>query len=559
MDDLSLRSHPTCHRVPLHLVESTSPSRDRQSGVKRAFFRPASLLLAAIATAGLRSASAGAPVHVRLSLVESPLEQPQLDRCEIASELGKGQWVTSCLLYGEAEGTASGDWQAVRARTACDSTTCDHALASGRWGRGVPYLMAEVSVRKGQTGSRVGHLEVSISRRKLSGFSEDGRASYERSDESRTFPIEDATTAAVPLLIADQKEKDAFRVYDVVLRFRASIAGKEPATAYGEVSVLSDTPRADILLDGGVVARTSDEAPTSVKNVLAGQHELRVRDFSGREARAVVRVPKDRSLDVHLNLRESIQPNVGNGLIPLGTNPQGYEEYWRSKDGAAVVKIPASEFLMGSAGSEGDPPERPQKKISVSAYLIDKTEVTWGQYVKFAMASGATRPEAPLWGTPDDYPVTAVTWAESTAFCEWVGGRLPSEAEWEKAARGTDGRRYPFGDDWEPDRCNTRDGGPHRPKGVGVFPGCMSPYGTLDMAGSLWEFCQDWFDPKYYESGPNRDPKGPDSGRTRVVRGGSWLDPSLSARSANRQGRDPTWRNVLNGFRCAQDVPESTR
>jgi formylglycine-generating enzyme required for sulfatase activity len=414
--------------------------------------------------------------------------------------------------------------------------------------------VVDVSLRRRSSKGGAEGIEVSISQRKLSGFSQKGKPSYERLADARVFRVQ-ATETAVPLLVADEKEKGAFRVHDVLLRFRTSTAENVLAAAYGEISIRSDTPRSDILLDGAVVARTSDEAPALLKNVLAGQHELRVRDFSGREARTVGPVPQARGVEVALNLREPNLPRVGNGLIPLGTNPQGYEEYWRSKDGAPVVKIPASEFLMGSAGSEGDPPEHPQKKIHVSAYLIDKTEVTWGQYMRFAMAGGATRPEEPLWGTPNDYPVTAVTWAESTSFCEWAGGRLPSEAEWEKAARGTDGRRYPFGDDWEPDRCNTRDGGPHRPKGVGVFPGCMSPYGTLDMAGSLWEFCQDWFDPNYYEGGPNRDPKGPDSGRRRVVRGGSWLDSSLSARSANRQGRDPTWRNVLNGFRCVQDVP----
>jgi formylglycine-generating enzyme required for sulfatase activity len=464
--------------------------------------------------------------------------------------------VAFCFLYGEAERSEGGDWRGVRARTACDSTTCNHALASGRWGRGVPYLLAEVSVRKRQTGSRAGHLEVSISQRKLAGFSEDGRASYERSDESREYPIEDAVTAAVPLLIADQKEKDAFRAYDVVLRFRASTAGKAPATAFGKVSVLSDTPRADILLDGGIVARTSDGAQTLLENVLAGDRELRVRDFSGREARKVVRVPTGGTVQVTLEVRAPSRPVLGNGLVGLGANPQGQQEYWRPKDGAPVVRIPAGKFLMGSPEGEGELAEHPQREVFVTDYLIDKTEVSWGQYKKFSKATGTPLPEAPLWDRPDDYPVTAVTWAEATAFCEWAGGRLPSEAEWEKAARGTDGRRYPFGDDWDPDRCNTRDGGPHRPKGVSVFPGCMSPYGTLDMAGSLWEFCQDWFDPKYYESGPNRDPKGPASGRTRVVRGGSWLDPNLSARTANRQGRDPTWRNVLHGFRCIQDVPE---
>ena len=427
-----------------------------------------------------------------------------------------------------------------------------------QWGlRGAPYLVVDVSVRRRSTNKRAERLELSITRRKLSGFSQKGEPSYERLEETRIFPLEGAVTAAVPLLVADQKEKDAFRVHDVLLRLRASTAGKRPAVAYGEVSVQSDTPRADILLDGGVVARTSGDGPTLVENVPAGERELRVRDFSGREAQKVVRVPKEEKIEVALNLREQSRPAMSGGLIPLGKNPQGHEEYWRPKDGAPIVKIPAGEFLMGSGAGEGGPAERPQRKVGVSPYLIDKTEVSWGQYKKFSTATGTPLPETPLWGTPDDYPVTARTWDEAAAFCQWVGGRLPTEAEWEKAARGTDGRRYSWGNEWDPDRCNTQDGGPHRPEGVGVFPGCLSPYGVLDMTGSLWEFCQDWFDEKFYETGPNRNPKGPDSGRLRVIRGGSWLNPSSCTRTSFRQGTDPNWRNVLHGFRCVQSVPES--
>jgi formylglycine-generating enzyme required for sulfatase activity len=495
-----------------------------------------------------------------VSLVESPLEQSQLVRCEVSAELKADRAETWVFFYGEVERGESGSWEALRARTGCESGRSDEKFPAKQWSlRGAPYLVVDVSVRRRSKNNRAEQLEVSISRQKLSGFSQEGEPSYERLDESQVFPLEDAMTAAVPLLTADQKEKDAFRIHDVLLRFGASAVGKGPAASYGEVSVQSDTPRADVLLDGGVVARTSDEAPTLVKNALAGERELRARDFSGREARKVVRVPKDKRIEVALNLREPSRPAMGSGLIPLGTNPQGHEEYWRPKDGVPVVEIPGGEFLMGSAAAEGEPAEHPQRKVSVSPYLIDKTEVTWDQYKKFSTATGTPLPETPLWGTPDDYPVTAVTWSEAAAFCGWVGGRLPTEAEWEKAARGTDGRRYPWGNDWDPDRCNTQDGGPHRPEAVGAFPGCLSPYGALDMAGSVWEFCQDWFDEKSYEAGPNRDPKGPTSGHHRVIRGGSWLNPSSWTRTSFRQGTDPSWRDVLHGFRCVQNLPESAR
>ena len=539
---------------------STVGSRRRHARFKplavlRAFFCSASVLLIGFATAGLSGRPPSAPVYVRLSLVESPLEQSQLDRCELVAELKADRSETWVIFYGEVRSGESGSWEALGGRAGCESGRSDEKFQSKQWSlRGAPYLMVDVSVRRRSLEHRAEDLEVSILRRKFSGFTRKGKPSYERLVQTRTFPLEDAVTAAVPILIANEKEKDAFRVHDVLLRFHAWTV--EKGVAYGEISVRSDTPRADILLDGGVVARTSDETPTLVKNILAGEHELRVRDFSGREAREVVRVPEDKRIDVSLDLMQQRHSAVGGGLVPLGANPQSHEEYWRPKDGASVVKIPAGDFLMGSPANEGEPAEHPQRKISASAFLIDKTEVSWGQYRKFATASGTPLPETPLWGTPDGYPVTGVTWSEAVAFCQWVGARLPTEAEWEKAARGTEGRRYPFGDDWDPDRCNTLDGGPHRPRGVGAFPGCLSPYGLLDMAGSAWEFCQDWFDEKTYETGANRDPKGPASGHLRVIRGGSWLNPNLWTRTSFRQGTDPSWRNVLHGFRCAQDVPE---
>jgi formylglycine-generating enzyme required for sulfatase activity len=517
------------------------------------------VLFLALAAARAAAAAPPAPISFRIELIESPLAQSQLVRCEIAGDLKANRTGAWALFYGEVRRGDSTSGEALRARAGCEPGRSDELLATKQWSlRGVPYLIADVSVRRSRGKGQNDQVELSITRRKLSGFSKEGAPSYSSRDKTRVFSGKERVTADVPLLISDERERDAFRAYDVLLRIRASKAAENPPAAHGEVSVLSDTPGADILLDGGIVARTAEGA-TLLKNVLAGARELRVRDFSAREARTIARVSGGKRINVTLNLRQSSRPAARNGLIPLGLNPEGFEEYWRSKDGAPVVKIPAGEFLMGTPEGQGEPAEHPQRRVTVSAFLIDKTEVTWRQYEKFLSATGTPMPKEPLWGTLDDYPVTAVIWSEASAFCEWVGGRLPTEAEWEKGARGTDGRKYPFGDDWDPDRCNTRDGGPHRPREVGSFPGCSSPYGVLDMAGSVWEFCQDWFDPNRDESDPIRGPKDPALRRTRIVRGGSWLDPSQSARTANRQGRDPTWRNVLNGFRCAQDVPESAR
>jgi formylglycine-generating enzyme len=518
------------------------------------------IVVVLVTTTALRGVSPSGPVHVHMELVESPLEQAQLVRCEVASDLAAGQVGTWSFFYGEVRKGESGSWEAMRARTGCESGRSSDLFSSKQWHlQGAPYLMVDVSVRRRSAKDRAGPVELSISRRKWSGFSPAGEPSYTRSDETRILS-KAASSGAVPLLNSDQKEKNAFRIHDVLLRIEASTAGTTPVTAYGEISVLSDTPRADILLDGGVVARTSDEGATRLENVLAGERELRIRDLSGREARKPVRVARERTAEVTLKLRTpSSAQGSEDSLVPLGKNPQGFDEYWRSKDGALLVRIPEGEFRMGSAEGEGEPNEHPQRKVYVSPYLIDKAEVTWGQYEKFSKATGTPLPEPPLWGMLDDYPVTAVIWSEAAAFCEWVGGRLPSEAEWEKAARGEDGRRYPWGEDWDPDRCNTRDGGPHRPRGVGVFPGCVSPYGALDMCGSVWEYCLDWYEEKYYETSPTRDPRGPGSGQLRVLRGGSWLEPSISTRPALRRGTDPLWRNTRHGFRCAQDAPDKVR
>ena len=146
-----------------------------------------------------------------------------------------------------------------------------------------------------------------------------------------------------------------------------------------------------------------------------------------------------------------------------------------------------------------------------------------------------------------------MTWDEAHAFCAWVGGRLPTEAEWERAARGDDSRQYPWGNNWDPWRCNTLDGGPHAPTPAAAYPDCVGPYGVLDLAGSVLEWCSDWYDEAYYAKSPVENPTGPETGETRVSRGGAWMSPSLSTRVASRLGISPGWGGPMQGFRCVQD------
>lgn len=226
--------------------------------------------------------------------------------------------------------------------------------------------------------------------------------------------------------------------------------------------------------------------------------------------------------------------------------------------------VPAGEFLMGSASSDSAAAsdEKPQHKVYLDAYLIDRTPVTNAMYAK-CVAAGACRPpwgsgsaeRSQYYGDPRyaDYPVIYVSWEDAQAYCKWAGGRLPTEAEWEKAARGTDGRLYPWGNE-PPDaqRCNfnekSRDTTP-----VGAYPAGASPYGVLDMAGNVWEWMADWYDEKYYASAPMRNPQGPSSGKLRVMRGGCWMNfdgPDMCA--ANRLPDLPETSTACIGFRCVR-------
>jgi formylglycine-generating enzyme required for sulfatase activity len=246
-------------------------------------------------------------------------------------------------------------------------------------------------------------------------------------------------------------------------------------------------------------------------------------------------------------------PASADGLRPLGRNPQGGEELWREKDGAIVVRIPGGEFQMGSPATEGEPSEHPRHVVRVSSFLMDKTEVTWGQYKRFLAASSRPPPKSPLWGMPEAFPASSITWEEARAFCAWAGGRLPTEAEWERAARGDDARQYPWGNTFDPWRCNTRDGGPHAPTPAAAYPDCVGPYGVLDLAGGVLEWCSDWYGETYYAESPVENPTGPETGTRRVLRGGNWMSASSMVRVASRLGIEPTWPGPMTGFRCAQE------
>jgi len=238
---------------------------------------------------------------------------------------------------------------------------------------------------------------------------------------------------------------------------------------------------------------------------------------------------------------------------------------WTSpKDGMVMVYVPAGQFLMGSRDTPSQA-DNPQHTAYLDAYWIDRTEVTNAQYRKCVEAGVCQQPGC--WDNENanapDQPVVCVTWAEAQAYAAWVGGRLPTEAEWEKAARGTDGRIYPWGDKFDGTRLNycdrncelnvkdtSADDGYAVAAPVGSYLSGASPYGALDMAGNVWEWVADWYDEEYYDRSPARNPQGPDTGVLRVLRGGCFLDVDWIVQCAARYEDSPYRRDEYIGFRA---------
>ena len=237
-----------------------------------------------------------------------------------------------------------------------------------------------------------------------------------------------------------------------------------------------------------------------------------------------------------------------------------------------MVHIPAGYFWMGS--DEFDPEartwEKPRHRVYLSEYWIGRYPVTNEEYRYFLLANpGVSKPynwdnfNFPIGKA--QHPVRFVGWEDTVAYCRWLSKatgyayRLPTEAEWEKAARGTDGRIYPWGNGWDKNKCNSSEGGAGDTTPIGQYSQAGdSPYGCADMAGNVWEGCADWFDVQEYERRKGHsveDPQGPENGDTRVLRGGAFDDASVNARCAVRDGYDPFYRSRYYGFRVGVGRP----
>jgi sulfatase modifying factor 1 len=386
----------------------------------------------------------------------------------------------------------------------------------------------------------------------------------------------------------------AIRITAAVLLFVASIHQGSPAfsaEAYRPIPGLSAQDRvalAGSMVQQGQCANALVEMAEAVRDLPQDETLFRLKGICETD---LARPEAKDTILTWLKLAPAAHPDRTNMLTLLAKTQAASES---SSDWALV---PAGEFVMGADMPDAnstdtrpgpsekdprlpvimpDPDETPKRTVYLDAFYIGKYEVTNKQYHVFVKATGHRTPQNPqdpkltIWrgDTPLDgtatLPVINVSWDDAAAYCKWAGGRLPTEAEWEKAARGTDGRTYPWGNDavtgnranYAFDPVPMWDGLATLAN-VNQYDFGKSPYGAHEMAGNVWEWVQDWYDPDYYKSGAAKNPAGPPSGKEKVIRGGSWRNNAETLRVSNRHKHPPEERRVYIGIRCAKDAPKN--
>ena len=355
--------------------------------------------------------------------------------------------------------------------------------------------------------------------------------------------------------------------------------------AVGSLAVTGKVPDVEVWLGDRKLGETARGGTLLAPDLPVGTYQLTARKAGHKDWTRTVEVAANQQVD-----------------IAIGFEELGYPKEIVGDDGAEMVLIPPGDFWMGNT-PEGLAPVRdfckqnpkvivcknehyerdelPRRRVTLDAFYLDRFEVTNAQFGGFVRATGhrtlaEVRREARVWrveggraqparvanahwrlpsgpGSTAEptHPVVQVSWDDAAAYCAWAGKRLPTEAEWEKGARGLDGRRYPWGDAWDATRAN---GGAmvRKTTPVGNYSQGAGPYGVQDGAGNVWEWVADWYAEDYYKRGPTRNPPGPETGDSRVTRGGSWLDHPATLRTTHRHPVVPAYSGNLIGFRCAK-------
>ena len=318
--------------------------------------------------------------------------------------------------------------------------------------------------------------------------------------------------------------------------------------------------------DAGRLAEAANRAPNTAKAAATPQQ----RPASGCQdadgdgfGRGCARGPDCNDRDATINPAQTERCNFRddncNGLV------DDHPDCKAPPINRSTVSIPAGSFVMGSTNGQGNADEHPQHVVEVKAFRIDRHEVTNAHYAA-CVAAGAckvpslrsSRWRKEYYGTSTfaDYPVIFVGWSQAASFCRWAGGSLPTEAQWEKAARGPSPaiQTYPWGNQ-KPDCRRANMGGKHSCVGdtdrIGRRLAGQSPYGVHDMAGNVWEWTADWYNATYYRVSPKANPRGPAKGRLKVMRGGCWLSGADSLRVSCRKAELPSAWAYNVGFRCA--------
>ncbi len=262
----------------------------------------------------------------------------------------------------------------------------------------------------------------------------------------------------------------------------------------------------------------------------------------------------------------SNQTDAGSRVSIKGTVPPTSGTTSNQATGALgeMIFIQAGEFIMGTDSEFSN--ESPRRRVYLDSFYIDKYEVTNEEYKKFVDATGHRAPFVnEFWAAPynwhnktyppakGDHPVVLVSWHDAAAYAKWAGKRLPTEAEWEKSARGRDGRMWPWGDAWDPEACNTQDSFLNSTQSADMFSKGLSPYGCYNMSGNVTEWTADWYSEDYYKQAPYKNPPGPEDGTFKAARGGGWdSNLNLYARTGYRYYFSPRKQSSSIGFRCAR-------